>query len=51
MREFYADPDSTYHKPVFRNDKKMVLFCASVLRSALAARTLYDTGMENVLDM
>ncbi len=51
MREFYADPDSTYHKPVFRNDKKLVLFCASVLRSALAARTLYDTGMENVLDM
>ena len=51
MREFYADPDSTYHKPVFRNDKKLVLFCASGLRSALAASTLQDMGMDNVLDM
>ena len=40
MREFQAGQDSTYHKPVFRNDKKLVLFCASGLRSALAARTL-----------
>jgi rhodanese-related sulfurtransferase len=27
------------------------MFCASGLRSALAARTLQDMGMENVLDM
>ena len=51
MREFYADPDSTYHKPLFRTDKKLVLFCASGLRSALAARTLQDMAMDNVLDM
>ena len=51
MLEFWADPDSTYHKPVFRTDKKLVLFCASGLRSALAVRTLQEMGMDNVLDM
>ena len=28
-----------------------MLFCASGLRSVLAARTLRDMGMDNVLDM
>jgi len=51
MLEFWVDPDSPYHKPVFRTDKKLVLFCASGLRSALAVRTLQDMGMNNVLDM
>ena len=51
MLEFWADPDSPYHQPIFRTDKKLVLFCASGLRSALAARTLQDMGMDNVLDM
>ena len=51
MLEFWADPDSPNHKPVFRTDKKLVLFCASGLRSVLAARTLKDMGMDNVLDM
>ena len=51
MLEFWADPDSPYHKPVFRTEKKLVMFCASGLRSALAVRTLREMGMENVLDM
>ena len=51
MLEFWADPDSPYHKPALRTDEKLVLFCASGLRSALAARTLQDMGMDNVLDM
>ena len=51
MLEIWVDPDSPYHKPVFRTDKKLVLFCASGLRSALAARTLQDMGMDNVLNM
>ena len=51
MLEFWADPDSPYHKPVFRTDKKLVLFCASGLRSALAVRTLQEMGIDNVLDM
>ena len=51
MLEFWADPDSPYHKPIFRTDKKPILFCASGLRSALAVRTLQEMGMKNVLDM
>ena len=51
MLEFWADPDSPYHKSVFHTDGKLILFCASGLRSALAVRTLQDMGMDNVLDM
>ena len=51
MLKFRADPDCLYHKPVFQTDKKLVLFCASGLRSVLPAQTLKDMGMDNVLDM
>ena len=51
MLEFWADPNSPYHKPIFRTDKKLILFCASGLRSALAVRTLQEMGMKNVHDM
>ena len=51
MLEFRAKPVSPYNKLVFRADKKLMLFCASSLRSALAARTLQDKGMDNVLGM
>lgn len=51
MLEFWADPHSPYHKPIFHTDMKLIMFCASGLRSALAVRTLQDMGMGNVLDM
>ena len=51
MLNFWADPDCPYHKPIFQTNKKLVLFCASGLRSVLAARTLLDMCMDNVLDM
>ena len=51
MLEFWADPDSPYHKSIFQTDRKLILFCASGLRSTLAAQTLQDMGMDNVLDM
>ena len=51
MLEFWADPNSPYLKPIFRTDKKLILFCASGLRSALAVRTLQEMGMKNVIDM
>ena len=37
MLEFWIDPASPYHKPVFAQDKKYVFFCAGGLRSALPA--------------
>ena len=51
MIEFWADPDSPYHKSIFHTDKKLILFCPSGLRSALAVRTFQDIGMDNVLYM
>ena len=48
MLEFWIDPESPYHKPVFAEDKKFVFFCAAGWRSALAAKTAQDMGLEKV---
>lgn len=48
MLEFWIDPDSPYHKPVFAEDKRFVFFCAGGWRSALAAKTAQDMGLRNV---
>ena len=51
MLEFWADPDSPYHKDIFATDGELILFCASSWRSALAAKTLQDMGFTNIRDM
>jgi len=51
MLEFWADPDSPYHKEIFATKGEIVLFCASSWRSALAAKTLQDMGFSNIRDM
>jgi rhodanese-related sulfurtransferase len=51
MLEFWADPDSPYHKEIFATDGELVLFCASSWRSALATKTLQDMGLSNIRDM
>ena len=51
MLEFWFDPASPYHKPEFITDKKLILFCASAWRSALAVKTLQDMGFENIAEM
>jgi rhodanese-related sulfurtransferase len=48
MLEFWIDPESPYHKPVFAQDKKYVFFCAGGLRSALAAHTAHRMGLKPV---
>ncbi len=48
MLEFWIDPASPYHKPVFAQDKKFVFFCAGGLRSALAAQTAHRMGLKPV---
>jgi rhodanese-related sulfurtransferase len=48
MLEFWIDPTSPYHKPVFNQDKKYVFFCAGGLRSALAAQTAHNMGLKPV---
>ncbi|MGB0683000.1 MAG: rhodanese-like domain-containing protein [Magnetovibrionaceae bacterium] len=47
--EFWVDPASPYHKPVFdQPDKTFVLYCALSWRSALATKQLQDMGFSNV---
>ena len=48
LLEFWVDPQSQYHKPVFAQDKRFVFFCAGGLRSALAAKTAQDMGLRPV---
>ena len=49
MLEFWLDPESSYFKANKIKDlKKMVLFCALGLRSALATKSLVDMGFKNV---
>lgn len=48
MLEFWVDPDSPYHKPIFASGKRFVFYCASAWRSALATDTVRSMGLENV---
>ncbi len=48
MLEFWIDPDSPYHKPVFAMPHHFVFYCASGWRSALAARIAMEMGLERV---
>jgi len=48
LLEFQADPSSPAHKPQLGEDRKLVLYCASGGRSALAAQTLKDMGIDRV---
>jgi rhodanese-related sulfurtransferase len=48
MLEFWIDPESPYHKPLFAEPKRFVFFCAGGWRSALAAKTAQDMGLAHV---
>ena len=48
MLEFWIDPESPYHKPVFAEPRRFVFYCASGWRSALATRTAQDMGLAPV---
>ena len=49
MLEFWLDPESSYYKEKkIKEVKKMVLFCALGMRSALATKSLVEMGFSNV---
>ncbi|MHB1260263.1 MAG: rhodanese-like domain-containing protein [Thermoplasmatota archaeon] len=48
MLEFYADPATPYHKKDFDPARRVLLYCASGGRSALAGATLRRLGYERV---
>lgn len=51
MLEFRAEPNASYHDPEFRNERPIVLYCASGGRSALAGKTLRDMGYAEVYNL
>ncbi len=48
MIEFWADPDTDYHKEFFSTEKRFVLYCNEAGRSALAAKRLAEMGYDDV---
>lgn len=48
MLEFWIDQASPYHKPLFAEDATFVFYCASGWRSALAAQTAKQMGLQRV---
>jgi rhodanese-related sulfurtransferase len=48
MLEFWADPTSSYHRPEFDANRRIILYCAGGGRSALAADMLQQMGYANV---
>jgi len=48
MLEFWIDPASPYHKPLFASGNKFVFFCGGGWRSALAAKVAQDMGLTPV---
>jgi len=48
MLEFWIDPESPYHKPLFTEPKRFIFYCNLGWRSALATQTAQMMGVENV---
>jgi rhodanese-related sulfurtransferase len=48
MLEFRADPESPAHDKNFTRDKKVILYCGSGGRAALAGKLLKDMGYGEV---
>jgi rhodanese-related sulfurtransferase len=51
MLEFHADPESSVHIQAFDPAKRVVLYCGTGGRSALAAKTLQDMGFMDVVSL
>ena len=48
MLEFWVDPTSPYHKDAFASGKRIIFYCQSGWRSALATKAVQDMGLERV---
>ena len=51
MLEFWVDPESPYHKPIFAEEKKFIIHCASGWRSLLATQVLQRMGLKPVFNL
>ncbi len=48
MLEFWIDPESPYHKPLFCEPHRFIFYCNLGWRSALASQVAQEMGLENV---
>lgn len=51
MLEFNADPESPVYKDELTPERRIILYCGSGGRSALAAKTLMDMGFTDVASL
>jgi rhodanese-related sulfurtransferase len=51
LLEFKADPESPLYEAALRQDRRIILYCGSGGRSALAAKTLHDMGYGDVASL
>ena len=51
MLEFNADPESPVYNDEFTPERRIILYCGSGGRSALAAKTLMDMGFSDVASL
>jgi len=51
LLEFIADPASPKHKPELDPAARVIVYCRSGVRAALACATLMDMGYENVANL
>ena len=51
MLEFQADPDSPAYDSVLNPARRVILYCGTGGRSALAAKTLLDMGYADVASL
>lgn len=51
LLEFKADPESPAYESEMRPDRRVILYCGTGGRSALAAKTLLDMGYTDVASL
>jgi rhodanese-related sulfurtransferase len=51
LLEFVVDPASPRYNPELKPDRRVILYCASGARAALAAFTLKNMGYQNVANL
>ena len=51
MLEFLADPESPAYNSALKPEQRIILYCGTGGRSALAAKTLHDMGYSHVASL
>lgn len=51
LLEFIADPECPMHNAAISPERRLVIYCGTGGRSALAAKTLHDMGFPDVLSL